>query len=433
MGVLISRFRRQKTTIEVLEDIDKEIGTLQKYRRKNQENQKKFIASLVMYSIILYIIVAVIFFIFYFPVKWRDRVIPCSLLLIFPVLVWLLKKLLHWHYVKRTSNTDIALVEIREKKKQILEDVIENETYKKAREILEKFDPARFKQLEKPASSPTSPKLSAPLQAPGSSSTPNLRQRQTPIPVNRLIIRPQTPSHTPTQLQFRPRSPPIIQRTPLQQQHYSQNGSQMWMRYERPPGPPLPRSLLPRERSSFDKAVDYLFGDGPQNRFALICRQCSSHNGMALKEEFEYLSFRCCYCFTFNTARKQKPNAPKLEFPTPVMQRKKYSPDASKNNDSSSEEEEDGSSEGDKREGATSETQRKHSENGKSNVPDSTTPNTEKKREVIPAASKASKPTTENLIQRKLVSNPTPKSESVHEKNVNGVSDQVPKEKPKNV
>ena len=29
-----------------------------------------------------------------------------------------------------------------------LEDVMEKETYKKAKEILEKFDPARFKQLE---------------------------------------------------------------------------------------------------------------------------------------------------------------------------------------------------------------------------------------------------------------------------------------------
>ena len=38
-----------------------------------------------------------------------------------------------------------------------------------------------------------------------------------------------------------------------------------------------------------DRVVEYLVGDGPANRFALICRQCQSHNGMALKEEFEYI------------------------------------------------------------------------------------------------------------------------------------------------
>lgn len=35
---------------------------------------------------------------------------------------------------------------------------------------------------------------------------------------------------------------------------------------------------------------------------------------MALREEFEYFAFRCCYCFTFNPARKLRPAAPKLEY-----------------------------------------------------------------------------------------------------------------------
>ena len=54
-------------------------------------------------------------------------------------------------------------------------------------------------------------------------------------------------------------------------------------------GPPLPRPILPRERGVVDRLLEYLVGDGPQNRYALICRNCYSHNGMALKEEFEYI------------------------------------------------------------------------------------------------------------------------------------------------
>ena len=34
--------------------------------------------------------------------------------------------------------------------------------------------------------------------------------------------------------------------------------------------------------------TDFLVGDGPGSRYALICTQCYSHNGMALKDEFEY-------------------------------------------------------------------------------------------------------------------------------------------------
>ncbi|NXQ02120.1 LNP protein, partial [Vidua macroura] len=79
-----------------------------------------------------------------------------------------------------------------------------------------------------------------------------------------------------------------------------------------PPGPPLARPVLPRERGVVDRVIEYLVGDGPQNRYALICQQCFSHNGMALKEEFEYIAFRCAYCFFLNPARKTRPQAPRL-------------------------------------------------------------------------------------------------------------------------
>lgn len=45
---------------------------------------------------------------------------------------------------------------------------------------------------------------------------------------------------------------------------------------------PLPREVLPRERSVLDKMVEYLVGDGPSNRFALICKNCQSHNGKSI-------------------------------------------------------------------------------------------------------------------------------------------------------
>lgn len=42
---------------------------------------------------------------------------------------------------------------------------------------------------------------------------------------------------------------------------------------------------------------------------------------MAVREEFEYISFRCCYCYHLNPARKKRPTAPKLEFDTNKSQR----------------------------------------------------------------------------------------------------------------
>ncbi|KAJ7415540.1 Homeobox even-skipped protein 2 [Willisornis vidua] len=103
-----------------------------------------------------------------------------------------------------------------------LEEVMEKETYKNAKLILERFDPeSSAKEAELPSA--------------GTSATPR----------------------------------------PVQGLH--------------PPGPPLARPILPRERGVVDRVIEYLVGDGPQNRYALICQQCFSHNGMALKEEFEYI------------------------------------------------------------------------------------------------------------------------------------------------
>lgn len=30
----------------------------------------------------------------------------------------------------------------------------------------------------------------------------------------------------------------------------------------------------------FDRIVDVIIGDGPQDRFAMICKECFSHNGI---------------------------------------------------------------------------------------------------------------------------------------------------------
>ena len=47
-----------------------------------------------------------------------------------------------------------------------------------------------------------------------------------------------------------------------------------------------------------DKIFESLVGDGPQNRYALICKHCLSHNGMALQEEYEFLSeFKTCLSY----------------------------------------------------------------------------------------------------------------------------------------
>ncbi|XP_068052040.1 endoplasmic reticulum junction formation protein lunapark isoform X3 [Anomalospiza imberbis] len=246
MGGLISRWRQAKpSTVEVLEKIDKEIQTLEEFREKNQRLQKLWVGRLLLYSSLLYLITCLIVYLWCLPDEWTARLTMTLPFFAFPLIIWCIRTLLIFFFSKRTERNNDALEDLKSQKKKILEEVMEKETYKTAKLILERFDPeSSAKETELPSA--------------GTSATPR----------------------------------------PGQGLH--------------PPGPPLARPVLPRERGVVDRVIEYLVGDGPQNRYALICQQCFSHNGMALKEEFEYIAFRCAYCFFLNPARKTRPQAPRL-------------------------------------------------------------------------------------------------------------------------
>ncbi|XP_056123091.1 endoplasmic reticulum junction formation protein lunapark-B isoform X1 [Rhinichthys klamathensis goyatoka] len=307
MGAVISRWKTKTSTVDILETLDKDITDLEEFRTKNQRLLKLWVGRLLFYSSALYLITCLCVYYLYFPEQWSARIITALPLLAFPALVLLLRKLLIFLFSKRTERNNEKLDDLKTKKRKILEEVMETETYKNAKLILERFDPESKKKAEAEAT-PVRPHMTP---RPGQ----DLRQRHvamaTPGPG------PMTPGATPHRTA--PGGPPekglagSPAETPQQMMRRNMNpyspgpGSGM-----HPPGPPLARPILPRERSSVDRVIEYLVGDGPQNRYALICQQCFSHNGMALKEEFEYVAFRCAYCYFMNPARKTRPQAPRL-------------------------------------------------------------------------------------------------------------------------
>ncbi|XP_015912703.1 endoplasmic reticulum junction formation protein lunapark [Parasteatoda tepidariorum] len=56
-----------------------------------------------------------------------------------------------------------------------------------------------------------------------------------------------------------------------------------------------------RRESSLDTVVKYVLNE--EKDTALICQFCNCHNGLALEEDYECTSFRCCRCFKLNKAR----------------------------------------------------------------------------------------------------------------------------------
>ncbi|XP_034947338.1 endoplasmic reticulum junction formation protein lunapark-A isoform X1 [Chelonus insularis] len=319
MGILLSRFRKKKTTIEILDSLETKIKAIEQYGTTTEQRHKKIVGTLIIYSVILYIVTAVLFYFYFFPASLYDQLFYIIPLLIFPLLIVFTKKMVTWYYKRKISRNQEKLVEMQKEKKKILDEVTETETYKKAKEILLKFAPdqLRMSPLTPQPVSKISMSTATNPRAPSTpqtaiQSTPNnneLRKRTltnvNPVlnasigrPVNsgRVPLGFASPANTPQQIPY------------YQPTDRLQNASLMH------PRSPLPRPILPQQRSYLDRLVEYLVGDGPSNRYALICHQCDSHNGMALKEEFEYFGFRCCYCNYWNPARKQKPSAPKLEM-----------------------------------------------------------------------------------------------------------------------
>ncbi|KAF6114418.1 lunapark, ER junction formation factor [Phyllostomus discolor] len=296
MGGLFSRWRTKPSTVEVLENIDKEIQALEEFREKNQRLQKLWVGRLILYSSILYLFTCLIVYLWYLPDELTARLAMTLPFFAFPLIIWSIRTVLIYFFSKRTERNNEALDDLKSQKKKILEEVMEKETYKTAKLILERFDPdsKKTKEFEPP---------SAGAAATASSSQgPPPQVPVTPGPAKDTSAPGGPPERTVT---------PALSSNVLPRRLGSPATSVPGMGLH-PPGPPLARPILPRERGALDRIVEYLVGDGPQNRYALICQQCFSHNGMALKEEFEYIAFRCAYCFFLNPARKTRPQAPRL-------------------------------------------------------------------------------------------------------------------------
>ncbi|XP_024417301.2 endoplasmic reticulum junction formation protein lunapark isoform X1 [Desmodus rotundus] len=317
MGGLFSRWRTKPSTVEVLENIDKEIQALEEFREKNQRLQKLWVGRLILYSSILYLFTCLIVYLWYLPDELTARLAMTLPFFAFPLIIWSIRTVLIYFFSKRTERNNEALDDLKSQKKKILEEVMEKETYKTAKLILERFDPdsKKTKEFEPPSAG------AAVTARPGQ----EIRQRTaaqrnlSPTPASSSQgPSPQVPGPPgPAKDTSAPGGPPERTVTPalpssvLPRRLGSPATSVPGMGLH-PPGPPLARPILPRERGALDRIVEYLVGDGPQNRYALICQQCFSHNGMALKEEFEYIAFRCAYCFFLNPARKTRPQAPRL-------------------------------------------------------------------------------------------------------------------------
>uniref|UniRef100_A0A023GM16 Endoplasmic reticulum junction formation protein lunapark n=1 Tax=Amblyomma triste TaxID=251400 RepID=A0A023GM16_AMBTT len=309
MGILWSRFKHKPDTKELLDDIEKRVKNINEYKLNTERQQKRLVGALIFYSCLFYILCMVITYVWYFPRTLQGQVLCAVPLVLFPAVIVLLKKLLQWYFRRKIERKNEELTDLIKQKRSVLDNVMETETYKIAKEILEKYDPETLRKSVKLEEKTVRPLL-------GTES--DVRRRMMPPPVKGGPLRPGARlPHSNLKMPSSSSAPFEERRMMVVAPGVPRNGQQPHAPLQMPA---LPRPILPRERTAFDRVIDFLVGEGPGNRYALICNRCCSHNGMALKEEYEYLSFRCCYCFHWNQAKKQRPELPRvLEMPLPGM------------------------------------------------------------------------------------------------------------------
>lgn len=315
MGAILARFRKEKTTFEKLQCLEQEISDIEAYSISTQEKQKRFVGNFLVISIGLYVIAFLVFYFLFFPPTWQERIIYSTPLLIFPLLIFLIKRLVAWYFERKIGRNSKKLGIMKEEKQKIIEQVKDKETYKVALEILNRFGDKTngFKaqallSTPNPTNTPRpQPQLKNSAIA-GLMPAPNAaRQLMTPVS-SKQLIRPLSQADPNSSL-----AKYSFMRTPSAQQQLQQSpaaamGQMQPMFGQRTPFPIIDQS----KQSLVEKMVDYLIGDGPSNRFAMICKECLRHNGMAQQEDYEYTAFRCAYCNTLNPSRKLRPVAPRL-------------------------------------------------------------------------------------------------------------------------
>lgn len=298
MGAILSWFRKPNTK-QLLQDIQEELDTIEDRQRDVQQRTRR-IGRWVVYTFALYLVVGLFTYWYWLPRTLQDRLIYAMPFAAFPPLVMMGKRLLHWYYGRQLRNTRGQVERLKQRKRDILDQVMETETYKVAKEILQQYAPEQLTPGLKAGVFVTpGPSISSP-----SAGTAVRRRDMTAI---RPLVA--TPARGPRPLlpvtpgpAFTPRGPGA----PLYTPRAPVAGAT-------PRGVPMPRPVAPRERGVMDRLIDYMMKEGPNNSYALVCRQCETHNGMALKEDFPYMAYRCAYCYFWNPARKQRPAPPRLE------------------------------------------------------------------------------------------------------------------------
>ncbi|KAJ1923118.1 hypothetical protein IWQ60_006089 [Tieghemiomyces parasiticus] len=312
MGAILS-FRRSGDTDyeQVLADLDEKIRRSQAHLAEIKLREKKWGVVFLIYAVFAYALYVLLFYAYlnqhHEPLQtWLFKFAPVA---IGPFAIYYVRKIIHLWYRRRQASAEAYVVTLKGKQRAKVEELKKKTAYYSTKNLLERYDlprtpvdPAKPTRGQRPGN-PAVPSAVAGTKRPPASSPAgpagNLRQRL-PIqgsggpPTTNLTGRP-GPGPSP----LSPQGPvPLGPGSP----------SPALGPHPRMPPASMAAGNSPQSRAWYDKLVDKIVGDeGPETKYALVCRNCFAHNGLVLPDEIQHTQYVCPKCGYFNGRKDGKP------------------------------------------------------------------------------------------------------------------------------
>jgi endoplasmic reticulum junction formation protein lunapark len=204
-----------------------------------------------------------------------------------------LRRTVKWWYSRAIGRESHEKELLQTRLDEKIEELKEKSDYYNTRQLLERYDSKSAKQEN---TENQQNKVRSSRQLEHSSSDTSLDrslEASRPPPLSSPLIPPLPPPITPSSFTLPSQSIPNI--------------PQFHPSAFTPPSSPLPLEAQPK--TFIDRLLDLLAGEdenAPGNRFALICRHCRAHNGLAPPGETgDELGYLCGRCGEWNGPRKR--------------------------------------------------------------------------------------------------------------------------------
>ncbi|KAI3632294.1 hypothetical protein MIR68_009400 [Amoeboaphelidium protococcarum] len=315
MGGLLTKLRKpaEDDYEKILAGLDEDIQKLEVRISESNVNQRKFMAVLTTYGLIIYLCWLLSFFLF----QWRtlklqngvaQYAVSVSPVVLAPLLLLVSRWMVQAYFRRSITLKEQELDSCKKSQKLKVEEMKKKLNYYVAKNLIDRYEhnrrtPMKDSQTAVSAGRPRGNSLK---------SQQHSQQNQ---------IRSQQPSQQ-QQQQQQLQQGALRQPSFSQQQQKSVNGGglqmsppdippqqyqpqdQLRLNMSPPKIMPHPSMVSSSERTWMDRILDVIIGeDGPQDKFALICEKCFTHNGLVPPNEYNLVQYTCAKCGHFNNKR----------------------------------------------------------------------------------------------------------------------------------